>query len=180
VPPVGGADEAPPNSFATAALAAGIVGILVLPGLILGFLGLWRARTAGTGRRPSWLGIALSLAWAAGIIVLVWPGPGTAADPGCARYQADGRAAVARLTAALRSDSPPGRLRADLGRAARAVNDATASAQNISVRNSLAALSGDLQTALAASSAGRIAPAALDTTLTRRASAAAQLCPAPR
>ncbi|HMG64874.1 MAG TPA: hypothetical protein VK599_18170, partial [Streptosporangiaceae bacterium] len=137
------------NPLAKAALAAGILGVAVLPGVVLGILGLRRAAVTGTGRLQSWLGIALSLLWAAGIVILALPGPGPASDPGCVQYRAGGTAAVARVTSALKPEASS-RLRAGLGPAAGAVNDATASAQNIQVRNTLAALSGDLQAEQAA------------------------------
>ena len=164
------------NPLGTAALTAGILGIAVLPGLILGVLGLRRAAVTGTGRLRSWLGIALSLLWAAGIIILAWPGPGPASDPGCVQYRATGTAAVARVTSALRPGVPAAQLRASLGPAGDAVNDATASAQNIGVRNTLAALSSDLQAEQAAAGAGRAAPVALGATMVRDAAAAAHLC----
>jgi hypothetical protein len=164
------------NPLGTAALVAGVLGIAVLPGVVLGILGLRRAAVTGTGRWQSWLGIALSLAWAAGIIFLAWPGPGPAADPGCVQYRASGTAAVARVTSALPPKVLPARLGAGLGPAANAVNDATASAQNIDVRNTLAALNSDLQAEQAAALAGRPAPAALGVTLAADAAAAAHLC----
>jgi hypothetical protein len=177
---LGAADPAAPgpgsaNPLGTAALAAGILGIAVLPGVVLGILGLRRAAITGTGRLQSWLGIALSLLWAAGIIILALPGPGPASDPGCVQYRASGSAAVARVASALTAEASA-RLRAGLGAAAGAVNDATASAQNIEVRNTLAALSSDLQAEQAAAQAGRSAPAGLGTTLAADAAAAARLC----
>lgn len=62
------------------------------------------------------------------------------------------------------------------GPAGDAVNDATASAQNIDVRNTLAALSSDLQAEQGAALAGRSAPAAIDVTMAGDAAAAARLC----
>jgi hypothetical protein len=163
------------NPLAKAALAAGILGVAVLPGVVLGILGLRRAAVTGTGRLQSWLGIALSLLWAAGIVILALPGPGPASDPGCVQYRAGGTAAVARVTSALKPEASS-RLRAGLGPAAGAVNDATASAQNIQVRNTLAALSGDLQAEQAAAQSGRPAPAELGVTVAADAAAAARLC----
>jgi hypothetical protein len=170
------AGPAPGNPLAAAALVAGIFGIAVLPGVILGVLGLRRASVTGTGRLPSWLGIALSLLWAAGIIILALPGPGAAADPGCAQYRAAGSAAVARVTAALAAKVPAARLHADLALAGDAVNGAAATAQSIEVRNTLGALGGALQSEQAAAPAGRLAPAALGPVLARDAAAARQLC----
>jgi hypothetical protein len=164
------------NTLGTAALAAGILGIAVVPGVVLGILGLRRAAITGTGRLQSWLGIALSLVWAAGIIVVALPGPGPAADPGCVQYRASGSAAVARVTSALPPRAGSARLGASLGPAANAVNNATASAQNIGVRNTLAALGSDLQAEQAAVVTGRPAPPALGVTLAAAATAATHLC----
>jgi hypothetical protein len=169
-------DSAAANPLAAPALAAGILGIAVLPGVILGILGLRRAAVTGTGRVQSWLGIALSAVWAAGIIVLALPGPGAAADPGCAQYRSTGSTAVARVVSALRPGAPTARLRAALGPAADAVNDAAARAQGIGVSDTLGALSGDLQSEQAATLAGRPGPAALGTALARAAAAAGRRC----
>jgi hypothetical protein len=109
---------------------------------------------------------------AAGILILACGPPGPAADPGCGQYRASGTAAVARVTSALPPKARPAQLAAGLSPAAKAVNDATASAQNIDVRNALAALNSDLQAEQSAALAGRPAPAALGVTL----AAAAHLC----
>jgi hypothetical protein len=56
------------NWAATAALVCGILGAVLatLPaGLILGVIGLRRARRTGRGRVRSWLAIVLTLSWAA-------------------------------------------------------------------------------------------------------------------
>jgi hypothetical protein len=172
-------DYATANPLATPALAAGILGIAVLPGVILGILGLRRAAVTGTGRVQSWLGIVLSALWAAGLIVLALPGPGAAADPGCVQYRSAGSAAVARVVSALPPRAPTARLRAALGPAADAVNDAAARAQGIGVSDTLAALSGDLQSEQAATLAGRPGPAALATALARAAAAAGHRCGVP-
>jgi hypothetical protein len=168
------------NPLSTAALIAGIAGIAVLPGLILGVLGLRRARVTGTGRVQSGAGIALSLLWAAAIVaVVVLTGQGSSTDVGCSGYQAAGRAAPARASTALSAGAARSQLRADLSQAASSLNTAAASAQDVSVRNALSELTGDLQSALDQVTAGRPVPAALKRTLSRDAAAASRVCGGP-
>jgi hypothetical protein len=170
------AQPAPSNRLATGALVAGIAGILVVPGLVLGILGLRRARITGVGTVQSWLGIAASLVWAIGIVVVATlPGGGSSADPGCAGYQSAG-AAVTRVTTAVAAGAPAGQLRSDLGKAAGAVNSAAATAQDMSVRSALSVMTGDLQAALGEVNSGRPVPAALKTALHHDAAAAGRLC----
>jgi hypothetical protein len=174
------AEPAPANGLATAALVAGIAGIAVVPGVVLGILGLRRARVTGIGVVQSWLGIVLSLAWAIGIIVFfTLPGGGSSADPGCAVYQPAARAAVARATSALAVGAPDSQLRSDLGKAARTVNSAAAKAQDMTVRSALSVMTGDLQAALGEVTADRPVPAVLKTALSRDSAAAAGLCGGP-
>lgn len=178
--PADGAEEAAAgNRLATAALVAGIAGIAVLPGLILGVLGLRRARASGTGLLKSWLAIVLSLLWAAGIVVIAALGHGSPADPGCSGYQASGRAAAARASAALSAGAPASQLGPDLSQAARAVNSAAARARGVPVRNALSALTGDLQSAFAQVTAGRQVPAPLRTALNSDVTATVRLCGGP-
>jgi hypothetical protein len=155
------------NSLATAALIAGIAGILVVPGIVLGVLGLRRAKVSGTGQAQSWLGIGLSLVWALGIIIIVvsLQGQSSSADSGCSAYQASGQAAVARVTAALKTGAPEHEVRADLRQAASAVNSASAQAQDLGVRSALSALTGDLQEGLREVSPAQGVPSTLGTTL---------------
>lgn len=173
------AEAAASNRLATGALVAGIAGILVVPGLVLGILGLRRARITGVGTVQSWLGIAASLVWAIGIVVVATlPGGGSSADPGCAGYQSAG-ASVTRVSSALAAGTPAGQLRSDLDKAAGAVNSAAATAQDMSVRSALSVMTGDLQAALGEVNSGRPVPAVLKTALHHDAAAAGRLCGGP-
>jgi hypothetical protein len=175
--PAAGPAESADNNLATAALIAGVAGILVVPGIVLGILGLRRARDSGTGQTQSWLGIGLSLAWALGIIIFVaLPGHGSSADSGCSAYQADGQAAVARVTSALGSGAPASQVRKDLSAAASAVNTSAAQADNVGVRSALSALTADLQEGLREVRPQQAAPSSLGTTLRGDSAALAKLC----
>jgi hypothetical protein len=177
--PSGHRPEAPAgNGLAVAALVAGIVGILVVPGVVLGVLGLRRARVTGIGLVQSSLGIALSLVWAVGIIIVVsLPGQKpSSADPGCTAYQDGGRAAAARVSAALSAGGPAGPLRAELRQTADIVNSAAARAQGLTVRSALSGMTGDLQAALGEVTAGRPVSQALKASLSSDTAAAARMC----
>jgi hypothetical protein len=167
------------NPLATPALAAGIAGFLVLPGIVLGILGLRRARATGTGNVKSWLGIGLSLLWAVGIvIVIVSVGGSASVDPGCADYHAVGRAASTRALAAIGSGVSGSVLRADLRRAVATTNSAAARAQSMNVTNALTVLTDNLQSALAQVNAGTPIPASARAGLSHGAAAAASACSA--
>ncbi len=166
-----------PNPFAMPALIAGIAGVLVLPGLILGALGVRSSRRTGAGLVRSWLGIGLSVLWAVAIILVVaLPGSSPAADAGCTAYQAGARGAVSQVASQLSAGAPAGQLRASLGPAASRVNAAAASAQSVSVRSTLAAMTGDLQSTLSEVTAGRPVPPLLRHELTGDIAAAAHAC----
>lgn len=165
------------NPFAMPALIAGIAGVLVLPGLILGALGVRNGRRTGAGLVRSWLGIGLSVVWAVAIILVVaLPGSSPAADAGCTAYQAGARGAVSQVASQLSAGAPAGQLRASLGQAASRVNAAAARAQSVSVRSMLAAMTGDLQSTLSEVTAGRPVPALLRHELTGDIAAAAHAC----
>ncbi|MCM2426271.1 DUF4190 domain-containing protein [Streptomyces sp. RKAG337] len=74
------------NGFAVASLVLGIIGGTVLS-LILGVVGLRRARNGGPGKVMSWFGIGLSIAWIVPIAYLL-PHLVKASDPGCRAVQA--------------------------------------------------------------------------------------------
>jgi hypothetical protein len=176
----GSGRQAEGNPLSTAALIAGIAGIAVLPGLILGVLGLRRARVTGTGRVQSGAGIALSLLWAAAIVAaVVLMGQGSSSDVGCSGYQAAGRADAARASTALSTGAARSQLRADLSQAASSLNTAAASAQDVAVRNALSELTGDLQSALDQVTAGRPVPVSLKRALSRDTAAASRVCDGP-
>jgi len=165
------------NPFAMPALIAGIAGVLVLPGIILGVLGLRNGQRTRSGLVRSWLGIGLSVLWAVAIIVVVTlPGSSAAADPGCTAYQASARAPVAQAAAQLASGAPPSQLRASLSQAAASANGAAAQAHGVSVRGTLAAMTSDLQSTLSEVTAGRQVPRLLRKDLASDIAAAAHAC----
>lgn len=164
------------NPLAAGALITGVLGILVLPGLILGVLGLRRASVTGTGRVASWLGIALSLLWAAGIVLVAVPGNSAPPDPGCKAYQAHGRAAATKVMAAIRNGKPASVLGGELHHAAVVINKAAAKSWTLSVRNALSSLTDDLQAADDQVSGGGQVPSQLAGELSSDASAADSAC----
>jgi hypothetical protein len=135
------------NWQAMAALVAGIVP-LVLPGAVLGVLGLRRARSTGTGRMPSWIGIALSAIWAVVLIVVLTSGGSS--GPGCSTAsQAAVSSAVSTVLRDLTNDAPASTVKADLGQAMNQANAAAAGAQQVSIRTPYVTLTTGLQRALA-------------------------------
>jgi hypothetical protein len=165
------------NPFAMPALIAGIAGVLVLPGLILGALGVRNGQRTRAGLVRSWLGIGLSVLWAVAIIVVVTlPGSSASADPGCTAYQASARGPVARAAAQLASGAPASQLRPSLSQAAASANGAAAQAHGVAVRATLAAMTGDLQSTLSEVTAGRQVPRLLRKDLTSDIAAAGHAC----
>jgi hypothetical protein len=135
------------NWQAMAALAAGVVP-LVVPGAVLGVLGLRRARSTGTGRMPAWIGIALSAIWAVVLIVVL--ASGGSSGPGCSgSSQAAVSGAVSAVMRDLSSGAPPSTVQADLSQAMSQANVAAAGAQQVSVRSAYVTLMTGLQRALA-------------------------------
>ena len=136
-------------------IAAAVTGILplVLPGAVLGFLGLRRAQSTGTGRTASWLGIGLSGIWALVLIVLLVTsggGSGAACTPASETKLANAMSATLRD---LSSSQPQSTVVADLNNAVSQANAAQVSAQQIAARNALATLTSGLQQSLTAISA---------------------------
>jgi hypothetical protein len=73
------------NGFAIASLIFGILPTVVL-GIIFGIVGLVRAKTLGSGKVMSWIGIVLSVLWAVPIAIVIGIGAShvsKAIDPGC-------------------------------------------------------------------------------------------------
>ncbi len=135
------------NWQATAALVAGIVP-LVLPGVVLGVLGLRRARSTGTGRMPAWIGIALSAIWAV-VLIVVLAGGGASAPACSASSQAAVSSAMSTVLRDLTDGAPASTVKADLSQAMSQANAAAASAQQVSARGAYVALTTGLSRALA-------------------------------
>lgn len=131
------------NWQATAAVGAGLVP-LVLPGLILGVIGLRRSQVTGTGRTASWLAIGLSVIWAAILIVWLASAGGTAAG-GCGSYQNAVSIQVSQVLHDLATGAPQTVLTADLRQAITQANSAAAQAQQVTARDAMATLTAGLQ-----------------------------------
>jgi hypothetical protein len=135
------------NWQATAALVAGIVP-LVLPGVVLGVLGLRRARSTGTGQLPSWIGIALSAIWAVVLIVVL--ATGGSSGPSCSTStQATVSGAMSTVMRDLSTGAPVSTVKSDLGQAMSEANAAAAGAQQVSARSAYVTLTTGLSRALA-------------------------------
>ena len=120
---------------------------LVVPGLVVGLLGLRRSRSGEPGRLASMLALAASLAWAVVIAVLVAANSGGSSG-GCS-YPAAVHKAYATAMADLSSGAPAATQATDLGLAASDANSAAAAARQIQVRTALTGMAGDLQEARA-------------------------------
>lgn len=135
------------NWQATAALVAGVLP-LVLPGAVLGVLGLRRARTAGTGQIPSWIGIGLSAIWA--VILIVVLASGGSSGPDCSSSsRAAVSGAVSTVLRDLGTSAPRSTVTADLEQAMSQANAAAAGAQQVSIRSAYVTLTTGLDRALA-------------------------------
>jgi hypothetical protein len=125
---------------APAAVVAGLVP-LVVPGLVMGILGLRRAGP-GSARLAYWTAIGLSVVWAIVIVLLV---AGGSPAGGCAGYPAQVRAAYAKAMSDISSNAPAAVQAADLAAAASKANLAAAATAQIPVRAALFGMAGDLQ-----------------------------------
>jgi hypothetical protein len=137
---------------------------LVLPGLIVGFFSLRRARSAGSSQVASWIAIAASVLWAVVIVAVVSASGGSGG--GCAGYPTRVTQAYGKVMADLRAGAPAQTLAADLGVAVNRTNAAAATADQITVRNALFSMASDLEQARADVTANRPVPAALRQHLT--------------
>ncbi len=131
------------NWQAWAAVVAGLLPAVV-PGLVLGLLGLRRARVTGTGRAGSWLAIACSAIWAVILVVWLASAGGTAASA-CGNYQNVVGYPVSQVLRDLATSAPAGVLDPDLQKAISQANSAAASAQQVTARNAMATLTSSLQ-----------------------------------
>lgn len=138
------------NWPATASVLTGLCGftvVTILPGLVLGILGLRRSVRAGRGLARSWLGIGASLAWAAVAAFLI-PHLLRAADPGCTAYKGPGLTAYGKVIADFNAAGPRTGLARDLSVAAGRFRAAAALSGSPAARQALSGLAGDLQTVL--------------------------------
>jgi hypothetical protein len=133
------------NWQARAALATGVLP-LVVPGIVLGVLGLRQARFSRSGGIASSLGIGLSVVWAVILGVVVFGSAGSTSG-GCTVPSAVrvSYAQVNRDLSAVSSGVSSGTLVADARLAAGQANTAAANARDVSLRGALAALARDLE-----------------------------------
>jgi hypothetical protein len=172
------------NWLATAALICGILGgaLITIPaGLVLGVLGLRRARQAREAGQPSagrvrcWLAIALSLAWA-GAVGYLLPHLIRAADPGCEAYKDNALTSYNRVVADVNNGAGRAVLARDLAAAVRQTGRAARDSQDPVAARSLTALSSGLQTMRSDIQAGRIVPRQVLLTLNKDTDTADDAC----
>ncbi len=174
----------PGNGLATASLVAGIAGITlvtIVPALVCGLLGLRRANREGLGGPAAglvrcWVGIGLSVIWAAAGVYLL-PHLVRAADPGCTAYKGAALTAYNKVIEdlggngnALAHASGAGagaNLTLDLSRAITALNVAAEQSSNAATSRDLSRLTMQLQTLLADIQAGALVPDRALTALNR-------------
>ncbi len=138
--------DAADNWQARAALFTGFLPLLV-PGIVLGVLGLRRARMVGSGQASSWVGIAVSLVWAVVLGFLLF-GTGGSPAVGCSVPSAVSTS-YAQVMKDFSSGAATSTLKADVSAAAGQANAAAASAGQLPLRNALFALARDLEQAQA-------------------------------
>ena len=149
---------------------------LVVPGLVVGVLGVRRSRSGERGRRASVLALAASLAWAVIIVVLIVASTGGSSG-GCS-YPSAVHQAYATAMADLSGNAPAATQATDLGLAASRANSAAAAAGEIQVRDALIGMAGDLQQARGDVIANRPVPASLRAQLTTDGATLTTSCPA--
>jgi hypothetical protein len=169
----------PPDSGnwqAPAAAAAGLLP-LVLPGAVLGVLGLRRSRITGTGRAASWTGIALSAAWA--VVLVIWLAAGGGSAPqACGSYQRQVSYPVAQVLHDLSASAPQSVLTSDVHLAISRANSAAAATADVTARDAMVSLTAGLQDSLTRTSSSRSASTfkALHSQLTADMSAVTRSC----
>ena len=149
---------------------------LVVPGLVVGLMGLRRTRSGQPVRRASVLALVASLAWAVVIVVVVAAGT-RGSSAGCS-YPAAVHQAYATAMADLKGNASAATQATDLGLAVSRANSAATAAGEIQVRSALFDMAGDLQQARTDVIAKRPVPASLRAQLTADGAALTASCPA--
>ncbi len=139
-------------------LVAGLVP-LVVPGLVVGILGLRQAGVPSV-RKASVVAIGASIVWAVIIVLIFAGGSGGSAGP-CAGYSAAVHHAYDKAMADLRDHASASAEAADLGTAATTANASAAASGQIGVRTALFTLANDMAQARTDVVAGRPVPATL-------------------
>jgi hypothetical protein len=148
------------NGFATAALVLGALGvtlITVVPGVVFGVLGLRRAASRGSGRLRSWLGIGLSVLWAAAGLYLL-PNLALAADPGCAAYKGAALTAYNRAISDFSGSHRAPNITADVSRATSELEVAADRSRDPATAQALSDLTQDLRAVLGELRSGAVVP----------------------
>lgn len=183
-PPGPGHAAAGRNWLATAALGCGILGgvLVTIPaGLVLGVLGLRRARKAGQAGQPAsgqvrcWLAITFAVAWA-GAAGYLLPHLIRAADPGCEAYKDNALTSYNRVVADVSNGADHVVLARDLAAAVQQTSRAARDSQIPAAARSLAALSSGLHTMLGDIQAGRAVPRQVLLTLNKDTGTADTAC----
>ncbi len=121
--------------------------VTIPAGLVLGFLGLRRARSTGRGALRCWLAIGVSLAWAGAAAYLV-PNLVRAADPGCVDYKNSALTSYNRVVSDVNGGTSPAGLSRDLATAIRQIDRAARDSHSATAVRSLHSLSSGLRTVL--------------------------------
>jgi hypothetical protein len=173
----GGGQQQPPGGLGSprAILVAGFLP-LVIPGLVLGALGLGRSSAGEPTRRASLTAIYTSLIWAVIIAVIVVVS-GSGGPSGSCSYPAAVHQAYVRAMDDLGGSTTASAQAADLRAAVSKANAAAAATGQIPVRSALFALADDLEQARSDVVAGKSVPAALRQRLTTDGTALTRACP---
>jgi len=129
----------------------------VVPGVVFGILGLRRAADRGSGRLRSWLGIGLSVFWAAAGLYLV-PHLVRAADPGCTAYKGAALTAYNRVISDFSGSHAAPNLTADVSRATSELEAAADRSRDPAAARALSGLSQDLRMVLGELHSGAVVP----------------------
>jgi hypothetical protein len=177
-PPGPAAGQPAANRPATAALACGILGglLITIPaGLMLAGLGFRRARQGARGLVRCGLAVALTLAWA-GAAGYLGPHLIQAADPGCVMYKNTALMAYNRVAGDVSDGRPRLQLIRDLAGAITTIDRAAAASRNAAAARSLATVSGYLRAMRADVQAARDVPRDLLLSLNRETRDADSAC----
>jgi hypothetical protein len=158
-----------------AILVAGLLPV-VLPGLVLGALGLGRSSAGEPTRRASLTAIYTSLIWAVIIAVIVVVSNSGGSSGSCS-YPAAVHQAYVRAMDDLSGSTAASVEAADLRVAVSKANAAAAATGQIPVRSALFALADDLEQARSDVAAGKSVPASLRQRLATDGTALTRACP---
>jgi hypothetical protein len=167
----------PGSRLAAAALLTGLCGfsgLTIIPGLVLGVLGLRRG-SRGRDRQRCWAGIGAALGWAVAAGYLV-PHLAQAADPGCTAYKGPALAAYERVIDDFNVVGQHAGAAHDLGVTIGLMHTASARSASPGTARALAGFAGHLQAVLSDIRDGHGVPEHALTALNRAAARADQAC----